>query len=124
MQNILDIALAVTASLLVLTMQGSLWIAMRNRGGVESRALDVASISHWGVSAVALGIFIVSLNAPSGLVSALASQPILWIVPVLAASGLFGVRECLSMKLSGAAFVSSTVFVVGLLGSGAFGMAH
>lgn len=124
MQNILDFALTVTAALLVLTMQASLWIAMKNRGGVESRALDIASISHWGVSAVALGIFIVSLNAHSGLASALSSQPVLWIVPVMAAAGLFGVRECLSMKLSGPAFVSSAVFLVGLVGSSAFGFAR
>jgi cytochrome bd-type quinol oxidase subunit 2 len=115
----MELALVLMAALLVLTMQGSLWIAMKNGGGVQARALDVASISHWGVSAVALGMFI-----NSGLASVLSAPPVLWIVPVLAAAGLFGVRECLSMKLSGAAFASSSVFLVGLLGSGAFGLTH
>ena len=124
MEILLNTALIGMAALLVFTMQAALWIAMKNRGMVESRALSIASISHWGVCAVAAGIVVVSLNSHPSLVSVLLAHPPLWIIPVTAIAGLFGVRECLSMKLSGAAFLSSAVFMVGVLGSGVLGFAR
>jgi cytochrome bd-type quinol oxidase subunit 2 len=124
MELILNTTLIGLTALLVITMQGSLWIAMNNRGGVESRALSIASMSHWGVCAFVLGTFAVSLNTHTGVASALSTHPLLWIIPVTATAGLFVVRECLWMKLSGPAFVSSAIFVIGLFGSGAFGLAR
>ena len=65
-----------------------------------------------------------SLNTNPVSTTALLSHPLLWLVPVTATAGLFGVRECLMMKLSGAAFVSSAVFAVGLVSSSVLGLAR
>ncbi|HVW87433.1 MAG TPA: cytochrome d ubiquinol oxidase subunit II, partial [Bryobacteraceae bacterium] len=51
-----------------------------------------------------------------------AQRPWLWIFPVVAAAGLFGLRMCLGAGLDLWAFVCSGVFILGLLCSAAFGL--
>jgi cytochrome bd-type quinol oxidase subunit 2 len=105
--------LAVVSAVLVLTMEAALWISMKNEG-----TLAIASRVHWAVSVAVLAFGIASVSPQR----ALAGQPLLWILAVIATTGLFGVRACVWAKLPGAAFVSSAVFVVGLLGSAAFSL--
>jgi len=105
--------LAAVSVVLVLTMEAALWISMKNE-----RTLAIASRVHWAVSIAVLAFGIASVSPQR----ALAAQPLLWILAVISTTGLFGVRACVWAKLPGPAFVSSTVFVVGLLGSAAFGL--
>jgi cytochrome bd-type quinol oxidase subunit 2 len=105
--------LVVVAAVLVLTMEAALWISMKNEG-----TLAIASRVHWAVSVAVLAFGIVSVNPQR----ALTAQPVLWILAVVATTGLFGVRACVWAKLPGAAFLSSAVFVVGLVSSAAFGL--
>jgi cytochrome bd-type quinol oxidase subunit 2 len=109
--------LVVVAAVLVLTMEAALWISMKNEGPLASHTLAIASKVHWGVSVAVLAFAIVSVN----LQQAFAAQPLLWILAVVATTGLFGVRACVWAKLPGAAFLSSAVFVVGFVSSAAFG---
>lgn len=110
--NYYAILMALSA-VLVLAMEAALWMSMKNEG-----TLAIASGVHWGVSIALLAFGIATVNPQR----ALAAQPLLWILAVIATTGLFGVRACVWAKLPGAAFVSSAVFVVGLVGSAAFGL--
>jgi cytochrome d ubiquinol oxidase subunit II len=110
------------AALLVLMLHGALWIAMKGRDALESRALCIASRVHWVVCAVVIAISMASFSVQPRLGESFAARPYLWVLPVVGTAGLFGVRVCLSMKLTGMAFLSSCMFIVGLLCSAAFGL--
>jgi hypothetical protein len=105
--------LLILSGVLVLAMEAALWLSMKNEG-----TLAIASGVHWGVSVAVLAFAIVSVN----LQHAFAAQPLLWILAVIAATGLFGVRACVWAKLPGAAFLCSAVFVAALVSSAAFGL--
>jgi hypothetical protein len=121
MQSALNAGLTGLAALLVLTMQGSLWIAMRNPGLVEARAMNIASFCHWGICLIAFGLILLLLKEHPGIGAGLAEHPLTWLLAVTATAGLFGVRECLSMKLPGPALISSGLLMAGALSSGVFG---
>ena len=110
------------AALAVLTLHGALWIALKGRGALESRALAIASWVHWAVCVIVIAISVVSFYVQPRLGEAFGARPYLWVLPVVATAGLLGVRLCLSVKLPGAAFLSSCAFIVGLLCSAAFGL--
>jgi cytochrome d ubiquinol oxidase subunit II len=110
------------AALLVLTMHGALWLVLKNTGALASRALTIASITHWSVCAAVLLISLASFSVQPRLLEAFTRHPLLWMLAVVAAAGLFGVRVCLRAHLPGAAFLSSAVFIVGLLCSAVAGL--
>jgi cytochrome d ubiquinol oxidase subunit II len=110
------------AALLVLTMHGALWLAVKNAGALASRALTIASVTHWSVCAAVLLISLASFSVQPRLLEAFTLRPLLWMLAVVAVAGLFGVRVCLRAQLAGAAFLSSALFIVGLLCSAVAGL--
>ena len=110
------------AALFALTVHGALWISMKTTGELEARARGIASKVHWLVCGAVVIISVASFAIQPHLKASFTSLPLIWIFPVVAAAGLFGVRACLSAKLPLGAFLSSSVFIVGLLCSAAFGL--
>lgn len=109
-------------ALLTLTMHGALWVMLKTTDRVAARARSTASATYWAVCAAVLGISIASFGVQPHLGESFGAHPWLWVFPLLAAAGLFGLRLCLSMRVDLWALLCSGVFIAGLLCSAAFGL--
>jgi cytochrome d ubiquinol oxidase subunit II len=110
------------AALLALTVHGALWVSMKTAGELESRARATAANVYWALCAAVLVISVASFGIQPHLKLSFETNPLLWIFPAVASAGLFGIRACLLARLPLGAFLSSCVFIVGLLCSAAFGL--
>lgn len=115
------VLVGVTA-LLALTMHGALWVMLKTTDQLAARARSIASTIYWAVCLAVLGISLTSFRVQSHLGESFGAHPWLWVFPLIAAAGLFGVRMCLSARVDLWAFLCSGVFIVGLLCSAAFGL--
>jgi cytochrome bd ubiquinol oxidase subunit II len=105
-----------------LAVHGSLWVAMKTRGRLQEGTRALAA-KFWRVL-IALTLVISPLS--------FAIQPNLWtqftnhpwgiVFPALALTGLLGVRSQSARRKDKAAFVSSSLYLAGMLASVAFGV--
>jgi cytochrome bd ubiquinol oxidase subunit II len=105
-----------------LAVHGSLWVAMKTRGRLQEGTHALAA-KFWRVL-IALTLVISPLS--------FAIQPNLWtqftnhpwgiVFPALALTGLLGVRSQSARRKDKAAFVSSSLYLAGMLASVAFGV--
>lgn len=107
--------LAGATALLVLTMHGALRVAVATSGERQRRARLLASATYWLVCAAVLIFGIASVAAQPLIAAAFTGSPWIWIFPLVATTGLFGLRLCISTRLDRGAFLSSSFFVAGLL---------
>jgi cytochrome bd-type quinol oxidase subunit 2 len=107
--------LAGTMALLVLTMHGALRVTIAASGERQHRARLVASVTYWLVCAAVLAGGIASVAAQPLIAASFTQSPWIWIFPLIATAGLFGLRLCIAIRLDLWAFASSSFFVAGLL---------
>jgi len=105
-----------------LTMHGSLWIALKTGGALAARARRFAA-SGWAAT-VLLSVLVTALTFPvQPLIPArLKAHPGGLVLPALAFAGLAGVRWYRRQGAERNAFLSSSLFLGGLLASTAFGL--
>ena len=110
------------AALLVLTMHGSLWVTSKTDGDLQRRSRAIASNLYWAVWVAVLVISVTSFSVQPQLRESFQERSWTWAFPLLSTLGMFGLKLCQRSKLDLGAFVSSGVFIVGLLCSAAFGL--
>lgn len=110
------------AALLTLILHGALWVMLKTEDQLAARARAIASNIYWLVCLAVLGISAASFLVQSRLGESFEAHPALWVFPLVAAAGLFGIRMCLSARADLWAFLCSCVFIVGMLCSAAFGL--
>lgn len=106
------------AALLTLVAHGALWVAMKTEGAVEERARRIARYGWWGVLLFTILITLFSFRVQPQLGASFEARPWGYIFPVLAVAGLMGMR----LMQGARAFLSSALFIVGMLTSAAFGV--
>jgi cytochrome d ubiquinol oxidase subunit II len=109
-------------ALCTLTVHGSNYVAMKTEGMLQSRARAAAFVAWWGVV----------LFSVVALVSASSIRPEIWnnypshawgfVFPLLGVLGLTGMIYFNRMQRDFFAFISSSVFIAGMLASTAFGL--
>jgi cytochrome d ubiquinol oxidase subunit II len=109
-------------ALCTLTVHGSNYVAMKTEGMLQSRARAAAFVAWWGVV----------LFSVVALVSASSIRPEIWnnypshawgfVFPLLGVLGLTGMIYFNRMQRDFFAFLSSSVFIAGMLASTAFGL--
>ena len=109
-------------ALLVLTLHGSLWVALKTSDGPQHSARRIASAVYWPVCGSVLAITIASFLVQPHLEQRFSENPWLWVFPLIAAMGLQLLRWSFSASLHLWAFLGSAVFIAGLLCSAAFGL--
>lgn len=114
--------LVAVAALLVLSMHGSIWVSLKTRGVLRDRAITAASRIFWPVCAAVVGISIASFLVQPQITSSFRERVWLWIFPLLATTALLSLRLFLSASQDFRAFLSSCIFIAGLLCSAAFGL--
>jgi cytochrome d ubiquinol oxidase subunit II len=110
------------AALLALTVHGALWVALKTEGGVHQRARLVAKRVWWGLGAGVAAITLASFHVQAHLQASFAKRPWGCVFPLLAVAGLIGVRMLDGRREGRDAFLSSCLFLAGMLASAAFGL--
>lgn len=106
------------AAFLTLMVHGALWVAMKTEGQVEARARRIARLGWWGVALMTVVITLASFAVQPQLRASFDARPWGYIFPLLALVGLMGMRFFTGAQ----AFLSSGLFIVGMLTSAAFGV--
>jgi cytochrome d ubiquinol oxidase subunit II len=109
------------AALLTLAVHGALWVALKTEGAVEARARRLATRVWWVLVAWVILITLASFHIQPHLKASFAARPWGYIFPLLAIAGLVGIRLPVDPRGTLQAFLSSCLFIVGMLTSAAFG---
>jgi cytochrome bd ubiquinol oxidase subunit II len=107
--------------LAVFLLHGALWLGIRTTGDFQARALRAAS-ALWVVVLVLAVVFLVYTAFATQLYGNYLSQPLLWIVPLLAVAALVAVRVCLGKSRVGLAWLASAVTIVAVTFFGIIGL--
>jgi cytochrome d ubiquinol oxidase subunit II len=110
------------AALLALTVHGALWVALKTAGDVHHRARMVARRLWWGLGAAVAAITLASFHVQPHLKASYSERPWGYIFPLLALVGLVGMRLLDRRREGLEAFLSSCIFLLGMLVSAAFGL--
>jgi cytochrome bd ubiquinol oxidase subunit II len=114
--------LVAVSALLVLTVHGALWLALKTEGAVHMRSRALASIAWWGVLVSVIAITLVSFVIQPHLARSFAAHKWMYVFPVLALLGLAGIKIMNGAGRALEAFRSSCAFLAGMLTSVAAGL--
>src|SRR5690242_4082773 len=109
-------------ALLALVMHGGLWVQMKTRGAVSSRAEKLASQSWWGVLVLTGLVTAVTFQVQPQVRENFSTWPWGFVFPLLAVAGLAGVLFELRRRDERRAFFASCAYLTGMLTSVVFGV--
>jgi cytochrome bd ubiquinol oxidase subunit II len=109
-------------SLLSLAVHGSLWVIVKTDGVLQQRTRSFAAKCWPGVVGLVLLISVLSFRVQPNLSKEFARHPWGLMFPGSAAAGLLGMRILGSRRKDEYAFFASTLYVIGMLASAAFGV--
>ncbi len=110
------------AAFAALAMHGSLWVVYKTEGVIRARARGIAAKAWWGVAALTAGVTLLSLRLQPQISSNLSAHPWGWIFPGAALLGLIGAYRFRAVRREGRAFLSSCLYLAGMIASAAFGI--
>jgi|SRR5690242_8028005 len=110
------------AGVVTLTVHGALWVALKTTGDLQERCQALARRLWFVLLPLVLLISLVSFQIQPLLSRSFAERPWGTVFPVISAAGLAGIIVFLKRRIETAAFLSSCVFVLGLLCSAAMGL--
>jgi cytochrome bd ubiquinol oxidase subunit II len=110
------------AALAALAMHGALWLHLKCTGDVGSRSPALARRAWWAAVVMTAVITFFTFRLQPQVPANMAAMPWGWIFPALAVSGLAGVLVFLGRNEPLKAFLSSCLYLVGMMTSAAFGL--
>jgi cytochrome d ubiquinol oxidase subunit II len=110
--------LIAVAALIALTVHGALWVALKTSGALQRRSRRVVNVAWLALLPAVVLITLSSFRLQPHLQQSFAERPWGYLFPILALAGLVGIR--LLGGLDG--FLSSCLFLFGMLTSAAFGL--
>jgi cytochrome d ubiquinol oxidase subunit II len=113
------VLVAVTA-FTTLLVHGGLWVALKTDGGLADRARQAARAGWWALAALTAAITWASFAIQPRLWESFVARPWGYVFPLLAVVGLFGMRALSRREMP--AFLCSSLYIVGMLTSAAFGL--
>jgi len=111
--------LIAVAAFLALTVHGALWVSLKTEDGLQQRAHQLAMRVWWALAASIAVITWCSFVVQPQLQTSFAERPWGYVFPLIALAGLIGMR-IFGGELQ--KFLSSCVFILGMLTSAAFGL--
>ena len=110
------------ASLTALAIHGCLWIAYKTSGPLQDRSRRTAAGGWWALAALTLVISLVSFAVQPHLLQQFEASPWGAVFPVLALTGLGGIKWQVGKQADKYAFLASCLYLVGMLTSVVFGV--
>ena len=115
------VLMAVT-SVAILTMHGANYLAMKTEGELAERAGRIGEREAWVVVGLTVAAIVSIPFVQPGLRQNYDAHPIGYVLPVMAILSLVGVLYFRRARRDGPAFAASSVVILGLLGSAAWGL--
>jgi cytochrome d ubiquinol oxidase subunit II len=110
---------AVTAFATLLA-HGALWVALKTDGALAERSRQAAHAAWWALLPLTAVLTWTSFAIQPRLSESFAARPWGYLFPAIALAGLIGMRILSRRELP--AFLSSSLYIVGMLTSAAFGV--
>jgi len=110
------------AAFVALGVHGSLWVVMKTAGRFQEGTRVLSAKFWWGLVAITLVISPLSFAVQPHLLQQFRSHPWGVVFPALALTGLVGVRMFSAQRKDLGAFLASSLYLVGMLASVAFGV--
>lgn len=105
-----------------LTMHGSLWIALKTAGPLAERARRIAAMAWAATVFLTVVVSVLTFRVQPLIPARMSAHPAGLVLPALAFAGLAGVYWYRSGETGKGSFLSSSLFLGGLLASTAFGL--
>ncbi len=106
----------------VLTNHGANYIAYKTEGEIQSRARVIASVAWWGVLLLSIATMIAVSTIRPELWANYSTSTWGYLFPLIGILGLVGMFRFNRTQKDLLAFVSSSMFIAGMLSSTAFGL--
>jgi cytochrome d ubiquinol oxidase subunit II len=110
------------AALAALAIHGCYWVALKTQGGLQERSRELAWRMWWVVVAFTVIITIVSFRIQPNILQEFSAHKWGYVFPLLAFAGLAGMRIWGARDQDLHAFLSSCLYLVGMLTSTVFGV--
>jgi len=110
------------AAFAALAMHGSLWVALKTEGAINHRARVLAQSAWAAVVVLTVAITLASFRVQPILAASFSARVWGFTFPILAIAGLLGVLWFLRAYNERAAFLSSCLYLLGMLTSVAFSL--
>ena len=107
---------------LVLMQHGALWVAYKTPSPVQDRARNIARPVWYAVAALTVVVTVVSFRLQPKLAESFARWPAGYVFPLLALVSLIGILVFERKQDDLKAFLSSMLFIIGMLTSVVFGV--
>jgi len=105
-----------------LALHGSYWVALKTDGDLQQRSREFASRLWWAVVALTVIITVVSFRLQPNILNEFSTYKWGYGFPLLAFAGLAGMRFWSARTADLFTFLSSCLYLVGMLTSAAFGL--
>jgi len=109
-------------AMIALTVHGAHYIALKTEGDLNGRARSVAAFGWFGLVLLTLLSLISTLYVRPQVTDNFRLRPWGWIIPLVVVASLVAMQISLRKGRELAAFLSSTTYIVGMLGGAAFAM--
>lgn len=109
-------------ALCVLALHGALYLMLKTRGEINRRSARLARVLWPVVVLFTAAAFPLTMRVQPGILNNYRSHPGALAVPALALLGLLGMRFFLSRRNELCAFLSSAVYIAGMLAGAALGL--
>jgi cytochrome d ubiquinol oxidase subunit II len=110
------------AAFVALGVHGSLWVVMKTAGRLQEGTRAFCAKFWWGLLVITVVISPLSFAVQPHLLPQFRSHPWGVVFPTLALAGLVGVRVLSTRRKDLGAFLASSLYLVGMLASVAFGV--
>ncbi len=107
--------------LCMFTLHGAIWLAIKSRGQLQTRALAAATML-WPIMLALLVVFLIMTAFYTKLYANYLAMPAFFALPLLALAGLLGARAMLRAGRLWLAWACSALFIVGVTYFGVMGM--
>jgi cytochrome d ubiquinol oxidase subunit II len=110
------------AAFAALALHGSYWVALKTDGDLQDRSRKFASRVWWAVAAFTVIITIASFRLQPNILKEFSAHAWGYVFPLLALAGLAGMSFWSARTDDLWAFLSSCLYLIGMLTSAAFGL--
>lgn len=110
------------AALAALSLHGAAWLAFKTSHELNTRALHCAAMLWWFVAVLTAAVTAATFRLLPQMLASFHSHPVGLLFPLLAISGLLGIKWFLHAKQEAMIFGASCSYLLGMLTSVAFSL--
>ena len=105
-----------------LTVHGANYVALKTEGDLSERARRAANRAWWPLVILTALSLVASVSIRPHAINNFTSHPWGWLIPAMVVVSLIALPLCRARKKDQAAFVASSVYIIGTLGGAAFAL--